>query len=85
MVRGSQRIRLRLSLELCHDIMTITLQSSVITLLMSLRSVRREGVFVLIKALANITLVRLRPLVNSHYMAGSGAWGGEHFGAQVTL
>ena len=56
-----------------------------VTLLMNLRSVRSKGVFVFIKSLANVTLVRLRPLVNSHYVSSSGAGSGEQFGAQFTL
>ena len=62
-----------------------TFQSSMVTLLMNLRSVRSEGIFVFIKSLANVTLVRFRPLVNSHYVSGSGAGSGEQFGAQFTL
>ena len=60
-------------------------QSLMVTLLMNLRSVSSEGVFVFIKSLANVTLMRLRPLVNSHYVSGSGAGSGEQFGAQLTL
>ena len=56
-----------------------------VTLLMNLRSVGRERVFVFIKSLANVTLVGLSPLVNCHYVSSSRARGGEQFGAQVTL
>ena len=52
---------------------------SMVTLLMNLRSVRSEGVFVFIKSLANVTFVRLRPLMNSHYVSSSGAGRGEKF------
>ena len=55
--------------------------SSMVTLLMNLRSVGGEGVFVFIKPLANVTFVWLRPLVNSHYVPGFGAWRGEQFRA----
>ena len=56
-------------------------KQSMVTLLMNLRSVGGERVFVFIKPLANVTFVRLRPLVNSHEVPSFRARRGEQFGA----
>ena len=56
-----------------------------ITLLMNLRSVGSERVFIFIKPLANVTFMWLRPLVNSLNVPSFGAGRGEQFGAQFTL